>query len=49
MNTIIKTIEQYRKHYFPKEWKRQKLKNMTSKELGEYLAKNLLVSKEVLE
>lgn len=43
MNRVIKIIEQYRKQYFPEEWKRKKLKDMTSEELGKYLAENLIV------
>ena len=39
MTKPLKTIEQYRKRYFPEEWKKQKLKEMTPEELGKELAK----------
>ena len=42
MNKIIKTIDEFRKIYFPKEYEKQKLSKMLPAELGKYLAKNLL-------
>ena len=42
-NKVIKTIDQYRKIYFPKEYEKQKLSKMAPAELGEYSAKNLVI------
>jgi len=42
-NKTIKTIDQFRKTYFPKEYERQKLSEMSSTELGEDLAKKFII------
>jgi len=49
MNKIIKTIGEFRKIYFPKEYERQKLSKMSPAELGKYLAKNLIFELKKIE
>jgi len=40
---IIKSIEEFRKLYFPKEYAKRKLAEMSPIELGRYLANNLII------
>ena len=46
---MIKSIDEYKRIYFPKQYEREKIAKMTPKEFGRYLAKKTVqhINKEL--
>jgi len=43
---VIRTVDEYRKMYFPAEYEEQRLAKMSLEELGRHLAENLVIDKK---